>query len=374
MRILLTGGTGLIGGAVLHEALSSRPDAEWVALVRATDAAAGRERLIARLSRFTDQGSARRLLAPVTILPGDLTKADQLAHAALGGVSHILHLAADTAWWGRQRVRRVNHDGTLALARLAGRLPRLERLLHVSTAMICGAAPPRLVEEEFYPRTDVDHLVDYSRSKAETEMALAARHAGLPIVVARPSIVVGHATLGASPSGSILWVVRAADRLRLVSCPLDGSIDIVPADWTARALLHLLAKPDLTHSLYHLSAGEGARTRWSDLGRAFTRADGVPRHYHDLEAEDGGLLRQRFAAAFGLNDPVRVTMYRAMRAYYRFCRLNTTFANHRLLAEGVAPPPSLPDYLGTCLANSAGIVEQFADDLDMFLPATADAA
>ncbi len=374
MRILLTGGTGLIGGAVLHEALASGHDAEWVALVRATDATAGRERLIARLSRFTDRGSARRLLAAVTVVPGDITAADQLDPAALGGVSHVLHLAADTAWWGSRRVRRVNHDGTLALARLARRLPRLQRFLQVSTAMICGAAPPPLVQEEFYPDADVDHLVDYSRSKAETEMALATGHADLPIVVARPSIVVGHSTLGAGPSGSILWVVRAADRLRLVSCPLDGSIDIVPADWTARALLHLLAKPSLAHRLYHLSAGEGARTSWSDLGRAFTRADGAPRHYHRLQAEDGGLLRRRFAAAFGLNDPVRLTMYRAMRAYYRFCALNTTFANHRLLAEGITRPPSLPEYLGTCLANSAGIVEQFADDLDMFLPATADAA
>jgi hypothetical protein len=59
-------------------------------------------------------------------------------------------------------------------------------------------------------------------------------------------------------------------------------------------------------------------------------------------------------------------MLRATRAYYMFCALDFTFANDRLRAEGIAAPPALPDYLGTCLANSGEIVEQFIDDLEMF--------
>ena len=277
-RILLTGATGFLGGAVLHQALSRRDGAEWVCLVRCADVEQGHQRIAARLSRFTDVFTAHRIARTVTVVPGDFTRADAEADPRLDDVTHILHLAADTSYRGEERVFRTNRDGTLALARRARMMPRLQRVLHVGTAMSCGADAPSLVRETL-PQAEDRHLVAYTASKAAAETALAAEFADLPLVVARPSIVVGHSTLGAAPSSSILWLVRAADRLRLLPTETRTGIDIVPVDWAAAALLALLEKPALAHDLYHVSAGEESLTRWPDLFRAFEAADpeGGPR-------------------------------------------------------------------------------------------------
>ncbi|NEU10834.1 NAD-dependent epimerase/dehydratase family protein [Methylobacterium sp. BTF04] len=367
-RIPLTGATGLIGGAVLHHALDRDDATEWVCLVRCGSVEQGRQRVAARLSRFTDPFTAQRLARKVEIVPGDFTRADLDMDPRLDGVTHILHLAADTSWWGDERVYRTNHDGTLALARRARAMPGLERFLHVGTAMICGADAPHIVEEDAYPHPDAKHLVAYTVSKAATETSLAESFPDLPIVVARPSIVVGHSTLGAAPSSSILWVVRAADRLRMLPCDPDSAVDIVPADWVAATLYGLLLKPELKHRLYHVSGGAAGSTRWGDLIRAFEAADPSDgdRAFTRFDLADRAALRTRFAEVFGLDGSLKQVMLRATRAYFAFCALDLTFANDRLLDEGFAQSPSLPMYLATCLASSGEILDQFADDLEMF--------
>lgn len=367
-RILLTGATGLIGGAVLHRALVAKTDAEWVCLVRASDEEAGRQRIAARLGRFTTVLNAQRMAQRVEIVAGDFTRADQIADPRLDSVTQVLHLAADTSWWAQEKVHRTNHDGTLALARRAARMPRLDRFLHVSTAMICGGTPPAIVDETRYPDPDAAHLVHYSASKAAAEMSLADRFPDLPLVVARPSIVLGHSTLGARPGSSILWVIRACDRLRLVAGDRHGTVDIVPIDWVADTLVEMLARPDLAHRTYHLSAGMVSRTRWSELGRTLDLVDpgDGPRHYDEFSARDRATLHARFTEVFGMDEAIKVAMFRALQAYYRFCELNVTFDNTRLLAEGFAPPPSLSRYIGRCIETSGEIIDQFREDFGNF--------
>lgn len=367
--ILLTGATGLIGGAVLHRALAEGDGHEWRCLVRAPDAEAGRRRIAARLERFTDPFTAQVLSRRVTVVPGDFTRADTDAHPLLDGVTEVLHLAADTSWWSDDKVHRTNHDGTLALARRARRMRGLRRFLHVGTAMICGGGSARVVAEGDYPRADARHLVSYTASKARAETSLRALFPDLPVVVARPSIVVGHSTLGARPSSSILWAVRAADRLRMLPCDPETTVDIVPADWAAEALAGLLLKPELAHDLYHVSAGVARSSRWSAVARAFEAIDpaGGERAMRRYDPARGrAQLKARFAECFGLDSSVKVAMLRAFQAYVQFWSLDVAFDNARLLAEGFAPPPALPDYLAVCEATSAGVVDQFADDLDMF--------
>ncbi|GJD73165.1 SDR family oxidoreductase [Methylobacterium goesingense] len=367
-RVLLTGATGLIGGAVLHHALDRDDAVSWVCLVRCVSVDQGRQRVAARLARFTDPFTAQRLARKIEIVPGDFTRADLDMDPRLDDVTHILHLAADTSWWGDERVNRTNHDGTLALARRARAMAGLERFLHVGTAMICGANAPHRVEEAAYPAADARHLVAYTVSKAAAETSLAEHFSDLPVVVARPSIVVGHSTLGAGPSSSILWVVRAADRLRMLPCADESRVDIVPSDWVAETLHGLLFKPNLAHRVYHVSGGAASSASWRDLIGAFEAAepsDGV-RAFRRFDLSDRATLRARFAEVFGLDGSLKQAMLRATRAYYAFCSLDLSFDNTRLLAEGFAPPPSLPAYLATCLANSDEIVEQFADDLEMF--------
>src|SRR5205823_1748546 len=121
-------------------------------------------------------------------------------------------------------VRSVRHTNilcTLALAHRVRRTGRLVRFLYVGTAYICGGRPPSVVHEDAYPRPDVGHLAEYTSSKAECEMLLERTAPELPLVVARPSVVVGHTRLGCEPSASVFWYYRTLHLLRRVPVPMQ---------------------------------------------------------------------------------------------------------------------------------------------------------
>src|SRR5262249_22971647 len=150
-------------------------------------------------------------------------------------------------------VRRVNVLGTLALAHRFRRCGDLERFLHVGTAYICGDHPSRIIFEDDAPSDGVNYAVEYTRSKAEAEVLLAATAPELPLLVARPSVVGGHTRLGCGPSGSLFWLYRAADLLRRYLQPLTAREDIVPVDYVAQALCTLAFAKSLKHRVYHVS-------------------------------------------------------------------------------------------------------------------------
>jgi len=59
---------------------------------------------------------------------------------------------------------------------------------------------------------------------------------------------------------------------------------------------------------------------------------------------------------------------RAAQHYYRFCQLDLTFENSRILAEAFEAPRKLADYLSVCISNppNLSIFEAFMDDAEMF--------
>jgi nucleoside-diphosphate-sugar epimerase len=369
--VLVTGATGFIGGAALAQGLSAGLADRWLCLVRGGDPAQAKQRLFGNLAKFMGVQDARHAIDHrVTVVAGDLADLDSIACDELDDVTHVLHLAADTSFRARGNCHLVNVGGTRALASRARRMNKLARFVYGGTAMICGAKPPPLVVETDYPSSAAEHLVAYTSSKVDAERMLRTEFGDLPVVVARPSIVTGHSVLGCRPSGSIFWMFRAGDRLRLVAGDLAGGIDVVPVDWAADILLGLLFKSTLSHDVYHLSAGVARCTSWNELAGAFQRCDpaGGPRLYDEFGSGDRQLLRARFARTFGLDTALQTAMMRAMRAYYEFCALGVVFSNDRLVSEGFRLPPSLPSYLDTCLAQPAGlsIIDQFADDVGMF--------
>ena len=125
----------------------------------------------------------------VKVLRGDLVASDWHSAPELNRVTHVLHLAASTSFGSQEGIRKTNVEGALSLAK-AMRGRSIERYIHTGTATICGAHDAGVVYEDESPSPHTKHLVAYTRSKAEAERQLAARYADLPILVARPSIVV----------------------------------------------------------------------------------------------------------------------------------------------------------------------------------------
>lgn len=363
--VLVTGATGFLGGAAVARLLQSYPDCRTLLLVRADTLAAAAARVRRSLTRFADLADLEPALGRCAVLCGDVTDVQALADPRLDGVTHALHLAANTSFRSVRGVRHTNILGTLALAHRLRRAPRLERFLYVGTAYICGAAAPRLVREDDYPRPDVRHLVEYTSSKAECEQLLEATASELPLVIARPSVVMGHTRLGCGPSASLFWFYRTIDLLRRTTFSLDSYDDSVPVDYAAEALLELLFKPRLIYKRYHISAGEASGVSWHEIAAAFAVCHGErpddPYRKVDFAtiARERGRLRERL----GPGDEDHLLM--ALELYYRFCGTGVElFDNRRLLEEGLPPPPRLTSYLHRCVALPPGrsVYEQMRDD------------
>ena len=361
-KVFLTGVTGFLGGAFLSQVLESTFDGEVVCLVRADDDESADERVRRSIGRF---GSTDPLPKNVKILRGDLLSDAWHDSSKLDGVTHVMHLAASTSFGNSRGIRKTNVEGALSLA-TAMRGRNLDRFIYTGTAAICGASTTPIVHEDDYPSERAKHLVAYTRSKAEAERLLSEQFADLPLVVARPSIVVGHTELGCKPSGSIFWVLRAVEALKFITWDLENRIDVVPVDWAAEALSHLLFAPRLKHTRYHVSAGTGASVRWKELAEEYARLRGGS----SRDRYEVGGMRQltatRVMQAAGEGHPRH--LLHALELYYRFCSLDLVYDNCRLLKEGMPAPPRFTDYMRICEESStSSIYDQMRSDLELSL-------
>jgi nucleoside-diphosphate-sugar epimerase len=383
--VLLTGGTGFIGGATLAQLLQSYPDCRVLLLVRAPTQSDAAARIRRSLARFIEPAGLESCLRSCAVICGDLTDPKTLANPRLNEathvlhlasekklaasrleeVTHVLHLASNTSFRSVRGVRHTNILGALALAHRMRRVPGLERFLYVGTAYICGEESNRIVHEDDYPAYGVKHVVEYTSSKAECEMLLDATAPELPLVIARPSVVIGHTKLGCLPSASIFWFYQTVDSLRRLTCPLDSYDDVVPVDYVAEALLFLLFKPALRYHRYHISAGEGSSVTWHEIGENFARCYGQ-RPENPYRIVDFATIEQeqhRLRPLLGAGDEEH--LLQALRVYYRFMEINAEiFDNSRLLEEGMPPSPKFTSYLSLCATRPAdrSVYQQMVDD------------
>lgn len=363
--VLLTGVTGFLGGATAVELLRSPEPVRLLVLVRAASLEEAEARLRRSLDRFAEPDRPPYAAGRCRILLGDLTEPATLADPRLDEVTHVLHLAANTSLRSVRGVRATNIRGTLALAQRMHHVAGLVRFLHIGTGFICGANPPPVVHEDDYPRPGVRHLVEYTRTKAVAELLLGRTAPALPLVVARPSIVVGHRRLGCGPSASIFWYYRAVDLLRRVPVPLARRKDIVPVDYVAEVLVRLLFKPTLRHRRYHISAGPAAAVSWAEMADVFARYYG-PRPEDPYRVVDHPTLcqeRGRIRPRLGPGNEERLLA--ALEPFFRLSACGAeVFDNRRLLGEGLPAPPRFTDYLPVCIERPAdrSVYDQMRDD------------
>lgn len=364
MKILVTGATGFVGGAVAAELAKQGLLAQTLWMVRAVDTTIGRQRLLENLNRFDSHITAEDI--PLSsIVCADLADTQSLSKNAWSGVTHVIHCAALATFSNNPKIWTMNVDGTLALARAVQIQGTLQRWIQVGTAMSCGPGLASPVSESWeLGQDDAAHLVPYTHSKIAVELALRELP-DFPLVVARPSIVVGHSDLGCSPSPSIFWVFRMAVALERFTCAISERIDIIPADWCAKALVHLCLKPKLAHDLYHISAGSASSNDFAQIDAAFAAAQGtnpVGERYQQVALEDLRSLVPLFEARLGKVN--RILILRALTLYGAFAKLNYVFDNQRLLAEGVQPAPSFSSYVAACVTTSERVplLEQMAHD------------
>lgn len=250
MRVLVTGGGGFLGGAIVRR-LAARGDH-----VRSYSRAA-----------YDWHGPLG-----VVSFQGDLTDLKPLT-AAMSGCDAVIHVAAKAGFWGPyEAYRQANVAGTRAVIE-ACRQAGVNRLVYTSTPSVVhgGKGLEGVDETAPYPPR---HESAYSATKAEAEKAvLAANSPSLATVAIRPHLVWGPGDPHLVPR----LVARAkAGRLRKIG---DGKnlVDTVFVDNAAfaheRALDRLAADSPVAGKAYFIAQGE-PRPLWETIQALILAAGG----------------------------------------------------------------------------------------------------
>ncbi|NIE83337.1 MULTISPECIES: SDR family oxidoreductase [unclassified Burkholderia] len=361
--LVLTGATGFIGGTVLVTLVNAGIVAPLLCLVRAADRAEALSRLRASAVRCGLRHELAQALTEANVIVGEL--GDDFPEsdlARLRAASHVINCAAMASFSANPQILSTNVEDTLRFASRFDNSRTLRRFLHVGTAMACGTQCDEVVSESTFSGQDATHLVPYTRSKRDVEQRLRLQNPELPLVVARPSIVVGHTSLGTSASASIYWVFRIVHAARRFTASPDSRLDIVSVDDCARALISLSFKARLEYDVYHISAGPNAASI-EQIIRAMDKAAGTAgTRYSVCTPRELKSIARELAQRQGKG--VARLIEQALKLYAGFAGLNYRFDNRRLCQEiGFSPLPFV-DYVQECIRTSeqVGILEQMRWD------------
>ncbi len=211
MRVAVTGGTGVVGRAVVGHLVGSGHGVR--ALVRADSSVA----LISGLGAEPVRGDLHDRDSLDRLLFGS----DWVFHVA--GVNQLCPADPGVLW-------RANVAGTRAVME-ASRAAGVGRLVHTSSAVTIGEASGSVGSESSPHRGH--YLSHYERTKTKAERMLLAERGDLDVVVVNPSSVQGPGR--ASGTGRIL-LEAARGRARLL---VDTVFSLVDIEDCARG--HLLA-------------------------------------------------------------------------------------------------------------------------------------
>lgn len=259
--ILITGGTGFLGMQSISTLLAEDDGPELLLAVRAADRAGAAERIGELLGKLYDDvpASARRLRgipAELTSSALGLSSADR--REVVTTVDRVVHCAASISFTlPLAEARTINVEGTRSLLDLARDIPGVERVVHVSTAYVAGYGGGRFAESDLDRGQAFRNT--YEQTKWEAE-ALVRAADDLPVVVVRPSIVVGESGSGWTAAFNVIyWPLQAFARglLQRVPANPDGLVDLVPVDHVADVVLQAALAPDVDGTL-HAVAGERA--------------------------------------------------------------------------------------------------------------------
>lgn len=364
--LLITGVTGFLGGAVLEKILTSPLPCELLFLVRAETPEAAVVRVQDNMRKFNLSEETLATITPQQMILGDLANPGAfLDDPRLDRVTHVINSAAVASFGNNPLIWKVNVDGTLAFARRMAQVSGLQRFLHVGTAMSCTPEPDSLVAESAEFREHAEHLVEYTHSKSTIERLMREQCPQLPLLIARPSIVVGHTRHGCQPSSSIFWVFSMGLMLQKFMCALEDRVDVIPVDYCADALLMLVQSDMPRGEVVHISAGEEHSVQFAEIDHAIAQAmerAPVGDNYAQVSYETLVKMRRDLKGIFGpCNERL---MLKAMRLYGAFATLNVRFSNDKLLSLGMPKPPRFTDYIGRCVqtTRNLSIPQQMAVD------------
>jgi thioester reductase-like protein len=284
--ILLTGATGFLG-PFLVSSLLGRTSYTVHALVRATDAAHGLDRIVASLRRAKLWSPAleAEVRARVRVVRGDLAE----PHLGIGesgfqrlaeSVDAIVHNGALVNYVRTyDALRPANVIGTHELLRLAMTAHRKTFHLVSSTFIYGWSVNPVVGESD--ANAEMNALdFGYSQTKwVGEQLALAAQRQGLDVRIYRPSLI-SPTSAGFGSQDDILVRTMAFMIEHGIAANALNQLSLLPADLIADHIVALMDLPADAGAVFNMTADDYYNL--TDITRILSERYGYRFAYHDI--------------------------------------------------------------------------------------------
>lgn len=286
-NILLTGGTGFLGGFLGYEFLKRGYHVIFLARDQRNKEASER---VATVLKAVDPDFKKNTSGSYEVWKGDVTKqhlgqSGKTLKKWKGKIDEVWHSAAALHFRDTYETitESININGTLNVLFTTNFL-NVKRFHHISTAYVSGKCPGKALE--IYDTHNYDFRNPYERTKydAEQEVRKKAEQYGLQTTIYRPSVIVGDSKSGKTLSftgiyniAKIFLLIKRilkrkikleAENLKKAGIYFENehyyfplkfpylkgsTINIVPIDYVVDTILKLAETPASIGQTYHVT-------------------------------------------------------------------------------------------------------------------------